>query len=49
MIIIDYEILARKRDTVLIKKKRIRHLMEFVIPADHRVKIKESEQIPGPC
>ena len=41
----DHPILARRPDLVLInKKKRTCQLMDFAIPGDHRVKIKESEK-----
>ena len=42
----DHLIHARKPDQGLInkKKKRICHLLDFAILADHRVKIKESEK-----
>ena len=37
---------ARRPDLVLInKRKRTYLLVDFVIPADHRVKMKESEKI----
>ena len=37
----DHLILARRTDQVLINKKnRICHLVDFDVPADHRVKIK---------
>ena len=42
----DQRTTARRPDLVLInKKKRTYHLVNFVVPADHRVKIKESEKI----
>ena len=44
---------ARKPDLILIKReKRTCQLMDFTIPTDHRVKIKESKKIgaiPKPC
>ena len=42
-ILVDYSPLARKPDFILINKKRICHLMDFAIPVDHRVKIKENK------
>ena len=47
---IDYPISARRPSLVLIKKKgkkkkRICHLVDFVLPEDHKVKIKESKII----
>ena len=37
-------------DLVLInKKKRTCHPIDFIVPADHKVKIKESGQINEPC
>ena len=42
----DQPILARRPDPVFInKKKRTCYLVDFVIPEDHRVKIKESENL----
>ena len=42
----DHLIPARRPDLVLIDKKRKnRHLVNFAVPADHRVKMKESEKI----
>ena len=42
----DHLILARRPDLVLIiKKKRTNYLMDFTIPADRKMKIKESEKI----
>ena len=41
-----HQIPARTLDLVLInKKKRTCHLVAFTIPADHRMKIKESEKL----
>ena len=41
----DHPITARKLDLVLIhKKKRIYNQVDFVVPADDRVNIKESEK-----
>ena len=43
---INHTILARRPDLILInKKKRICYLAVFVVPVDHRMKIKESEKI----
>ena len=42
----DHLIPARRPDLVLInKKKRTCQLVDFAVPADHRVKLKESEKI----
>ena len=42
----DHQIPARRPDLVLIDKKRNTcHLMDFAVPADHRIKMKESEKI----
>ena len=44
---IDHQILYRRRDQVIVNKrpkKRTCCIVEFAIPADHRVKIKESEK-----
>ena len=42
----DHLILSEKLNLVLIsKKKRTCHLVDFSIPADHSVKIKESKKI----
>ena len=42
----DYLILARRPEVILIyKKERTFHLVDFAIPLDHRVKIKEIEKI----
>ena len=45
----NQQILARKSDIVLIHKKKKRkntfHLMDFVVPVDYKVKIKEIETI----
>ena len=41
----DHQIPFRRPDFVVIKKKRICHLVDFADPADHRVKIKENEQL----
>ena len=42
----DHLILARRPDLIIInnkKKKRIRKIVDFAVPADHRIKLKESE------
>ena len=45
----DHSTQARRPDHVLINKmKQISQLVNFTIPVDHRGKIKEIEQIPGP-
>ena len=42
----DYQILARRLDLVWIKKKkRTCRLVDFDVPADHRVKMKKNETI----
>ena len=41
----DHLITARRPDLVLInKKKRTCHIVDFAVPADHRVKLKEIEK-----
>ena len=49
----DHQIYAEKLKLELNnKKKRICHLVDFAIPADLRMNVKESKklkQIPGPC
>ena len=53
MIIWDFDvqtdplISARRPDLIIInnkKKKRIRKIVYFAVPADHRIKLKESEK-----
>ena len=40
----DHPILVKRQDQVLInKKKRTCQLMDFAIPTEHEVKIKENE------
>ena len=43
----DHLISARRPDQVIIKKKKKKKktygIMDFAIPADHRIKLKESE------
>ena len=41
----DHLIPARRPDIILInKKKRICKIVDFVVPADHRINLKESEK-----
>ena len=42
----DHLILARRPDLIIIKKKKKRtcKIVDFAIPADHRIKLKECEQ-----
>ena len=42
----DYLILARKPDLIIVnkKKKRICKIVDFAVPADHRIKLKECEK-----
>ncbi len=41
----DHLISARRPDLIIInKKKRICKIVDFAVPADHRVKLKESEK-----
>ena len=42
----DHLIPARRPDLIIInkKKKRIRKIVEFAVPADHRINLKESEK-----
>ena len=44
----DYQISARRPDLIIIKKKkkkkkRIYKIIDFAVPAGHRIKLKESE------
>ena len=43
---IDHQISARRPDLIIInnKKKRICKIVDFAVPADHRIKLKESEK-----
>ena len=41
----DHPILSRKSDQVFINKKRTCHQVDFAIPVDNRVKLKESKKI----
>ena len=43
----DHLILARRPDLIIInkkKKKRICKIVDFTVPADHRIKLKECEK-----
>ena len=41
----DHLILARRPDHIIInKKKRIGKIVDFAVPADHRINLKESEK-----
>ena len=40
----DHVILARRLDQVLLKRKKNHHLEDFVVSADLRFKVKESEK-----
>ena len=43
----DHQISARRSDLIIInqkKKKRICKLVDFAVPADHRIKLKEREK-----
>ena len=41
----DHLISARRRDLIIItKKKRICKIVDFAVPADHRIKLKEWEK-----
>ena len=41
----DHLISARRPDLIIInKKKRIFKIVDFVVPADHRIKLKECEK-----
>ena len=41
----DHLILARRLDLIIINKtKRTCNIVDFAVPADHRVKLKESEK-----
>ena len=42
----DHQILARRPDLIIInKKKRIYKIVDFEVPADHRINLKECEQM----
>ena len=40
----DHQISARRLDVIITSKKRTYRIVDFVFPADHRVKLKESEK-----
>ena len=41
----DHQILARRPDLIIInKKKRICKIVDFAVPADHRINLKECEK-----
>ena len=40
----DHRISARRPDLIIIKKKKICKIVDFAVPADHRVKLKECEK-----
>ena len=41
----DHQISARRPDLIIInKKKRISNIVNFAVPADHRIKLKECEK-----
>ena len=40
----DHLIPARRPDLIKIKKKRICKIVDFAVPADHRINLKESEK-----
>ena len=37
----DHLIAARRPDLITIKKKKIYKIVDFTVPADHRIKLKE--------
>ena len=41
----DHQVAARKLDIELNNKENTCHLMNFAVPADHRLKMKESKEI----
>ena len=47
----DHLIPARRPDLIIInKRKRICKIVDFAVPADHRINLKESEKkVPRPC
>ena len=52
----DHLISARRPDLIIInkkkkKKKKISKIVDFAVPADHRIKLKECEErlVPRPC
>ena len=40
----DHLISAKRPDLIIIKKKRTCKIVDFAVPADHRVKLKENEE-----
>ena len=40
----DHKISARRPDLKIINKKRHRKIVDFAVPADHRIKLKETEK-----
>ena len=40
----DHLILARRPDLVINKKRRTCKIVDFAVPVDHRIKLKESEK-----
>ena len=40
----DHLISTRKTDLIIIKKKRTCKIVDFAVPADHRIKLKECEK-----
>ncbi len=40
----DHQIPTRRPDLIIINKKRICKIVDFAVPADHRINLKESEK-----
>ena len=40
----DHLIPARRPDLIIINKKKICKIVDFAVPADHRINLKESEK-----
>ena len=40
----DHLISARRPDLIIINKKKISKVIDFAVPADHRIKLKEREK-----
>ena len=40
----DYLILGKRQELVFIKKKKNYYLVDFAVPVDHKMKVKESEK-----
>ena len=40
----DHQIMARRPDLIIINKNRTCRIVDFAVPADHGVKLKESEK-----